>query len=247
MVLDTTVPAYAIDQRQVWKVMTYHDTLHIGISVLSIVAWLFIITKLYFTLTAPVEGAEVGSFGSSYSFLPFFALIATYPIIYYVNQVVLTQKGTRSGLLANLDPYFAICTDGPDGLTDKEMNLGAVGKVNYKCVKEEDNFNFEYSQMIIGRAYYMIYSIFALTLFLFTQSAGKFKNTLVTSDSPFVTRLIQLALFLALILMASNVFVQYYYLSTFAMYFFMNILQMLGAIMTMIVSFILFRLAYLYV
>ena len=46
-----------------------------------------------------------------------------------------------------MDPYYALCVDGPTQLSQKELSLGIVGKMNYKCLKESSDYN---GQMVPG-------------------------------------------------------------------------------------------------
>tara|TARA_R110002073_G_scaffold79788_3_gene192386 strand:- start:366 stop:671 length:306 start_codon:yes stop_codon:yes gene_type:complete len=101
--------------------------------------------------------------------------------------------------------------------------------------------------MIINDSYYLIYGIFVLTLFLFASDAGSFRNKVTSRNSEFLNKLFQQALFLSLIVMSSTLFTEYYYLSTVIMYVYKNILQMIGATLSLVVAFVLYRLIYLYI
>ena len=237
-------PVYSVDQRNVWKVLHYHALISNTISVSLLIYWIVLIIYLYNVL---VSTNYTGSYESSYSFLTFFVVIAVYPVIYFVNQILVTNSASEDGGLANLDPYYAICVEGPNSLNNKEMAMGAVGKINYKCVKEEFEYNSQATDMVTDRAYKVVYGIFTLILFLFTSNAGKFQNSLATRNSTFVRSAVQHSLFLALILVSGSLLKNYYYFSTFPLFFFTGLLQILGALVVMLISYILYRLIYLYI
>ena len=125
--------------------------------------------------------------------------------------------------------------------------MGAVGKVDYKCLKNQNSYIDSTSTMIINDSYYLIYGIFVLTLFLFASDAGSFRNKVTSRNSEFLNKLFQQALFLSLIVMSSTLFTEYYYLSTVIMYVYKNILQMIGATLSLVVAFVLYRMIYLYI
>ena len=237
-------PVYSVDQRKVWRVMNYHSTIYNSISLGLLLYWLGLVVYLYFIL---VSTDYTASFGSSYYFLPFFALIAVYPVLYFTNQLIVTNSVGEDGGLPNLDPYFAICIQGPNSLTNNEMKLGAIGKLNYKCLKEEFDFNTRSFQVVTERAYSVVYAIFTLVLFLFTSQAGKFQDQLATRNSTFIRSLIQHSLFFSLLLISGSLLKNYYYVSTFPLFFFTGLLQILGALVVMLVSYLLYRLIYLYI
>lgn len=227
--------------------MTYSSTITQVITWICLLYWICIIVYIYTILARDDYIKESFSIESRLGFLPYFIIIAIYPILYFINQSIHTRLGGYDGRLSNLNPSYPICTKSLRELTKAEKATGAIGKVDYRCRTNITNFNADYGNMIIGRTYYIIRCIFTLILFLFTQRAGKFKNSIVTSNSKFITVLIQNALFLGLILLSSSIFLRYYYFTTFVIFFFMNLLQMLGAITIMLIGFILYRLIYLYV
>lgn len=232
----------------IYTPLTYNKKINNTITICCFLYWIFIVTYLY-KILEDNKLHDNFSLKSRLYFLPFFLLIVLYPILYFVNQFIHTNLGNRSktGKLTNIDPSYPVCNKMYTDLTEEEKNIGAVGKVDYKCHKNIVDFNKNYGDIIIRRTYYIIHAIFALILFLFTQRAGKFKNTVASSDSKFITILIQQALFLAIILLSCSVILKSSYLSTFILLFFMNLLQLLGALTIMLVAFILYRLIYLFV
>jgi hypothetical protein len=164
-----------------------------------------------------------------------------------VKQLVATVHGLNISILSMLDPFYPICFQGQTSLTKEELSMGAVGKVDYKCLKNQNSYIDSTSTMIINDSYYLIYGIFVLTLFLFASDAGSFRNKVTSRNSEFLNKLFQQALFLSLIVMSSTLFTEYYYLSTVIMYVYKNILQMIGATLSLVVAFVLYRLIYLYI
>jgi hypothetical protein len=225
-----------------WKKFTFHKDIINIIHIITLIYWIVLIFYLYSVLVD--KNVKVTfSYKNRLGFSIYFIVIALYPIIYILNKLYQNIMHPEK----HVDPYYALCVSGPDQLTPQEQSLGAVGKLDYKCLKESSNYNHEFGEMITMRTWYIIHSIFALVLFLFTQNAGKYKNTVVSSQSHFMTKIIQHALFLAMILMSVDIFTEYYYLSTLAKSFFSNILQLAGALTILLVAFILYRLIYIFV
>ena len=225
-----------------WKKFTYNKTITNVINVITLLYWCILIVYLY-TVLIDKNTKVTFSYKDRMGFSVYFIIIVLYPIIYILNNIY--QNNIHQKI--HTDPYYALCVDGPSQLTQKELDLGIVGKMNYKCLKESSEYNHQFGDMITMRTWYIIHSIFALVLFLFTQSAGKYKNSVVSSQSHFMTLVIQHALFLSMILMSVDIFTEYYYLSTLAKTFFSNILQLAGSLTIMLVVFILYRLIYIFV
>ena len=99
---------------------------------------------------------------------------------------------------------------------------------------------------LISSTYYVVYALFALVLFFFTQSAGRFKDVIANRDSIFVTAVIKYALILSLLIMGFSVLQDYYYLTMVINYFLLDVLQLIGALMLMLISFILYRFTFLF-
>ena len=231
-------------QEQIWKPSSQIYIVYRFIIVASLVYWLYLITKYY---SALVKTHSVESVLSLRGFLPYFTVIVMYPVLFYVKQLVATVHGLNISILSMLDPFYPICFQGQTSLTKEELSMGAVGKVDYKCLKNQNSYIDSTSSMIINDAYYLIYGIFVLTLFLFASDAGSFRNKVTSRNSEFLNKLFQQALFLSLIVMSSTLFTEYYYLSTVIMYVYKNILQMIGATLSLVVAFILYRMIYLYI
>jgi hypothetical protein len=232
------------EQQEVWKPVSTIVSVHQTISVLSLVYWIYLIVQYYSALMKP---NSVESSASLHGFFPYFAVIVFYPVLYFMKQIIRTiyESGLRES--SDPDPYYSICIGGQTSLTEKELAIGAVGKVDYACLKKQTKFVESMAEMIVDRSYYLIYSIFAFTLFLFASDAGSFRNKLSSRNSIFLNNLIRQALVLSLITMSSALFTEYYYLSTIIMLIYKNILQMIGATLSLVVCFILYRLIYLYI
>ncbi len=231
-------------QEQIWKPSSQIYIVYRFIIVASLVYWLYLITKYY---SALVKTRSIESVQSLRGFLPYFTVIVMYPVLFYVKQLVATVHGLNISILSMLDPFYPICFQGQTSLTKEELSMGAVGKVDYKCLKNQNSYIDSTSTMIINDSYYLIYGIFVLTLFLFASDARSFRNKVTSRNSEFLNKLFQQALFLSLIVMSSTLFTEYYYLSTVIMYVYKNILQMIGATLSLVVAFVLYRLIYLYI
>ena len=67
------------------------------------------------------------------------------------------------------------------------------------------------------------------------------ENNLLLKNDVFLTSIIKHSLFLAFIIMCSKFFVTFRYKTTILLFLFTNLLQMLGALLTMIISYLMFK------
>jgi hypothetical protein len=232
------------EQKEVWKPVSSIVTMLQTISVMSLIYWIYLISQYYSALMQP---NSVESPASLRGFLPYFAVIVLYPILYFTKQIIKTIYESSLRESSDPNPYYSICIGGQTSLSEEELATGAVGKIDYACLKKQTEFVESTAEMIVERSYYLIYSIFAFTLFLFASDAGSFRNKLSSRNSIFLNNLIRQALVLSLITMSSALFTEYYYLSTIIMLVYKNILQMIGSTLSLVVCFILYRLIYLYI
>ena len=235
-----TAPVFSVPQDKVWLPVTYHSYLHVVPALLVLGVWVYIVYVLYWALVT-----ARGPFIPGYGFIGYFVLLATYPVLYIVNQVFAIYQARKVGDLSGLDPYYGFCVIGPDSLTEEEIEFGAVGAMDYRCHAEQYELTNSQSNYLISSTYYVVYALFALVLFFFTQSAGRFKDVVANRDSIFVTTVIKYALILSLLIMGFSVLQDYYYLTMVVNYFLLDVLQLIGALMLMLISFILYRLTFL--
>lgn len=227
--------------KDIWRPANFHSTVQVVIPIGVLVLWLYIVYSLYWALVT-----ARGPFVPGYGFLSYFVLVATYPVIFLVNQIFTASTCACAGRLTGVDPYYGFCTIGPDSLTARELGFGAVGAIDYKCHNEQYSLTSSQADTLISNTYYVVYALFTLVLFFFTQSAGRFKNVVANKNSVFITAVIRYALILSLIVMGSTVFKGYYYASLIVNSMFFDILQLIGALMVMLISHILYRLTFIY-
>ncbi len=242
---DTSLHSNSV-RGKVFTKLSYNKNINNVITGFCLIYWIGISIKFYRTLIVKTT-SNTFSINSRKKFIPFMFIIILYPVIYFSIQLFHNNTDYGNVRLTNISPSYPVCTKSYDELTSKEKKNGAIGKIDYKCQHKTGDFNRQQGNNITKKTYYIIHAIFTLILFLFTQSAGKFKDSLITSNSIFITLLIQQALFIALVILSISTFTDHFYLTTFITLFFINLLQILGAITIMLVSFILFRLIYLFV
>ena len=150
------------EQAQIWKPTRHLYIVYRLIIIASLAYWVFLIVKYYLALmkTSSVESAK-----SLRGFMPYFTVIVLYPVLYYIKQYVGTVRGLNISILSMLDPFYPVCFQAQTSLTEKELSTGAVGKVDYKCLKKQTEYIDSMSGQIISDSYYLIYGIFVLTLF----------------------------------------------------------------------------------
>ena len=182
------------EQVQTWKPSSNVYIVYRLITIASLAYWVFLIIKYYMALT---KTNSIESVRSLEGFMPYFTVIVMYPILYYIKQYVSTIRGLNVSILSMMDPFYPVCFQAQTSLTEKELATGAVGKVDYQCLKKQTEYINAISEEIINTTYYLIYGIFVLTLFLFASDAGNFRNKITSRNSEFLNKLFQQALFLS--------------------------------------------------
>jgi len=230
------------------QIFKYDLTIKCVSSSILLIYWSYLIYVLKTKLTPciNIKGLTKSKNSLELTFLPFFLIIGGYPIIYFIKQIYDDITLYNSGKTFNLDPYYSICIESAKDLPKDVLKQGVIGKVNYKCKQQQQAYNDAQSKMLTDRAYTTVYSVFWLVLFFFTSDAGKFKGT-IERDNPFITTTIQHSLFIALIIISSILLKNYYYISTYALDFFRGGLQILGALMVLLITFIIYRIIYFYI
>ena len=213
------------------------------INITLILIWLCILVYLYQILISK-ETFISESKGSSVKFFSFISIIAAYPFLFFITRIIHYQIGVQSNSYA-IPPDYGICMEGPNSLTDKEKQMGAVAKLNYKCKKEQQQYSRNKVNGIIDRVFYIIYALFTLVLFFSTSSAGRFKNTILKQSSQFIMKTLQLILFLTLMLLTAPLLQDYNYLSLIIFHFYDGILQITGALVIILITYLLTRLIYM--
>ncbi len=236
-----TTPKFSVPLDEIWRPLSYHAYLHVVPTIAVLGIWFYIVYVLYWALVT-----ARGPFVPGYGFIGYFVLFAVYPVIYIVNQLFKIYQAGKTGQLSGMDPYYGFCVIGPDSLTEHELGLGAIGAMDYGCHAEQYKLTSSQSNYLISSTYYVVYALFALVLFFFTQSAGRFKNVIANRDSIFVTSVIKYALLLSLLIMGFSVLQDYYYLTMVVNFFLLDILQLIGALMLMLISFIMYRFTFLF-
>ena len=228
---------------EVWK-----NDIHIKIVLTSVILiyWCILLGHLYIKLTKSAKmkvGAKIDT--KLFSYLPFFCIIGGYPILFFLKQIWDYIQSLRQGKLFQLDPYWPICLDSAETLPKKLLKRGVIGKIDYECMEKQAAYNNAQSKMLQDRAYTATYSVFVFVLFFVTSDSGRFKG-IIERDNPFIASTIQHALFLALIMISSILLKGYYYMSTYALDFLTQGLQLLGSLIILLVTFIIYRIIYFY-
>jgi len=210
--------------------------------------WGYLISLLYQKLQLSAKNVK-GSTRipkDAYPFTPYMVIICGYPILFFVKQIYDNIVLYNSGKRFEVDPYFSICIESAATLKKDLLKQGVVGKVDYKCMQQQQKYNDAQCKMLTDRAYTTVYSVFWLILFFLTSDAGKFKGT-IERDNPFIATTIQHALFISLLVISSILFKNYYYMSTYVLDFLTGGLQLLGALMILLITFIIYRIIYFYI
>ena len=233
-------PLKNINDNTLGQIFKYDLIIKCVSSGVLLIYWFYLIYLLKTNLTISNKKS------SELTFLPYFVIICIYPILYFIKQIYDDIVLYTSGKIFDLDPYYSICIDSAKNLPKDVLKQGVIGRVNYKCMQQQQAYNDAQSKTLTDRAYTTVYSVFGLILFFFTSDAGKFKGT-IERDNPFITTTIQHSLFIALIIISSILLKDYYYISTYALDFFRGGLQILGALMILLITFIIYRIIKFYI
>jgi hypothetical protein len=109
------------------------------------------------------------------------ATILTYLIGFFsLIQVLYRQFTDDYPLSYNLGPEYRTCNIGSTGLTNNEKATGAIGYINFSCLIDVFKNITQYGDKLRNGAYYVIYTLFALLLFITTNKNIKsLKNNYV--------------------------------------------------------------------
>jgi hypothetical protein len=166
----------------------------------------FIIVAFY------VSQLLISKTASDSRFLYLMLLISTYPIYIFINNYI---EISNSDKLTGLSPYFPICVNAYDTLTQEEKNLNIAAKVDWHCFSKQKEYLVNRSDTITNKTTYAIRTLFTIIIFLFGfGKINTFNYKLITKNSNFVKALIQGACITVLILLTVKYFgVNYYYIS----------------------------------
>ena len=167
------------------------------------------------------------------AFRPYLWLVGIAISVRFIFQIVLKDKG--------IDSFYPVCTTSE--IKDATSEGGHAGKtrISQVCVARESAYNNYKGEQLITRTYQYVQGLFLLVLFLFSSNAGRFRGKLASRNSLFVTTLIEQALLVALVVLASPLFLGYHYLSAIAYVVFDSALAVLGGLVMLLLIFIFFR------
>ncbi len=167
------------------------------------------------------------------AFTPYIWLIGILIAVRLGFQIIVKDRG--------IDSFYPVCTKSEI----QDATPGASGtqktRISEECVAREAAYNTYKGGELTARAYQYIQGLFLLVLFLFSSNAGKFRGRLASRNSMFVTRLIEQALLVALLVLSSPLFLGYHYLSAIAYVVYDSALAILGGLVTLLVVIIFFQ------
>ena len=129
--------------------------------------------------------------------------IFTIPLFVFANNI---YKNIKSEDLADIPTDFSICMTGEQNLTEEERNFGAIGKINYACLRNQYDMLNREALSIQNQSYYLIYSLFTLILLLFTIKRTK---SIIRSEDNFIKNAIMLSMMLSVVNMIAPIYSEY--------------------------------------
>ena len=215
-----------------------------GISMISLVYWVALCVHLVLILKKP-DCPKGGACVPPRYFWPFFGAVVAYPAIFFLREVYvgLSERNLKDRP-SNLSPFYGFCLTRDVDVNRHELAAGAVAHLDYACLAEQRRFNREHASLLTNRAYMVTYSLFALLLFLQSGAIRGRVGAIMRTITPFRTVGLRHALLMALFIISAPALAGSYYLSGIALYFYSQCLQIMGALVVLMLTHILYQVAY---
>ena len=167
------------------------------------------------------------------AFRPYLWLVGIAIGVRFVFQIVIKDKG--------IDSFYPVCTKSEIKDAAPGDSSQSKTRISQACVAREAAYNSYKGEQLTTRTYQYVQGLFLLVLFLFSSNAGRFRGRLASRNSLFVTKLIEQALLVALVVLSSPLFLGYHYLSAIAYIVFDSALAVLGGLVSLLLIFIFFQ------
>ena len=167
------------------------------------------------------------------AFRPYLWLVGIAIGVRFMFQIILKDKG--------IDSFYPVCTKSEIRDASPGDTRNAQTRISQVCVAREAAYNSYKGEQLTTRTYQYVQGLFLLVLFLFSSNAGRFRGRLASRNSLFVTRLIEQALLVALVVLSSPLFLGYHYLSAIAYIVFDSALAILGGLVVLLLIFVFFQ------
>ena len=172
-----------------------------GINVCSIGLWILICIAI-FRETGDQFSAKSGKSGLKSSHIMFFTC-AMMPLTIFLYKIYNAYHRQQVKDRPYVAPDFGVCFIPWQNLKENEKKAGIIGAIDMQCNKmNQSNYSFSLSQAIQHNTYYLIYTMFTLTLLFFPLP----ENFPFDKDSPLVRILIKLNMLVVLMLLSSPIF-----------------------------------------
>ena len=203
------------------------------ISVAWLTYWVVTLYKLMVMLRKNQADVRGSADALAEAFRPYLWLVGLAIGARFLFQIVLKDKG--------IDSFYPVCTKSEIKDATPGDSSGTKTRISQACVAREAAYNSYKGEQLTTRTYQYVQGLFLLVLFLFSSSAGRFRGRLASRNSLFVTRLIEQALLVALVVLSSPLFLGYHYLSAIAYIVFDSALAVLGGLVILLLIFIFFQ------
>lgn len=203
------------------------------ISVGWLVYWVVTLYGLMHMLKKSQSDVRGSADALAEAFRPYLWLVGLAVGIRFMFQIVLKDKG--------IDSFYPVCTKSEIKDATPGDSHRAKTRISQACVAREAAYNSYKGEQLTTRTYQYVQGLFLLVLFLFSSNAGRFRGRLASRNSLFVTRLIEQALLVALVVLSSPLFLGYHYLSAIAYIVFDSALAILGGLVVLLLIFVFFQ------
>jgi hypothetical protein len=203
------------------------------VSVLWLCYWVFVLYWLGAMLGERQRDVRGDAGHLAAAFRPYIWLIGITVAVRFLFQILIKDKG--------IDSFYPVCTKSEIRDASPGKGGGQRTRISQECVSREAAYNNYKGGQLTTRTYQYVQGLFLLVLFLFSSNAGRFRGRLANRNSLFVTRLIEQALLVALVLLSSPLFIGYHYLSAIAYVVYDSALAVLGGLVMLLLVFIFFQ------
>ena len=156
--------------------------------------------------------------------------ILSVPVLIFINNV---YKSAVYKQLTDVPTDYSICLTPESHLSIEEKEYGAIGKIDYSCLRNQYDMQHSRAIGIQNQSYNLIYSLFTLILLLFTIKRTK---QIIRNEDTFIRNAIISSMMFSVLTLLAPLYSEYGWYSInisilFESIFQMNVITVIGLVM----------------
>ena len=209
------------DRKNKYHWQTDNVTSKMVIYVIVSVVWIII---AYYLLYKPIRTLFSGYLKG------IVVAILSVPVLIFGNNV---YKSAAYKQLTDVPTDYSICLTPESQLSIEEKEYGAVGKIDYSCLRNQYDMQKSRAIGIQNQSYNLIYSLFTLILLLFTIKRTK---QIIRNEDIFIRNAIMSSMMFSVLTLLAPLYAEYGWYSIniniiFESIFQMNVITVIGLVM----------------